>query len=378
MIRFLHLSDLHLGWRPRFMEETEARKVQAERDRVLKEAVDYALVPEHRIDLIIIAGDLFETHAPEQELTELVIRELGRCVQAGKEVITVPGNHDEITYRDSVYRQEQERWPGILVTNPMPDLVAQPEIRGQKVFVYSLAYTGGLTRARPPIRDFPRVEGEGFPLAVFHGSYNWDAGDRSLPLDPDALAGVGYHYIALGHFHLHQTYRMGPGLGVYPGMNAGKGFHDRGVGRLLVGEWQPEQDIRLEQVPVPVPVFEQRVVDVSDISHPAQLADLVKSQGSREAMVQIELRGIAGFPLDPEWLRKRCRDSFRYLEIANNAYYLSEEQLEHLSREKTITGFFLSRMKDRLAEAGSEEERKLLNRALTQGILALRGGKQDA
>jgi exonuclease SbcD len=378
LLRFLHLSDLHLGWRPRFMAEDEATRIQAERDRVLEQAVAYALDPEHQIDFVIIAGDLFETHRPEPEITEQAIKELTKCTNAGKQVITVPGNHDEITYRDSVYRREQERWPGILVTNPMPEPVAQLEIREQQVYVYSLAYIGGITQTKSPINDFPRVEGDGFHLGVFHGSYDWDAGDRSLPLDPDGLAKAGYDYVALGHFHVHQTYQIGRGLAVYPGMIAGKGFHDPGVGELLIGEWQAPKQIRLHKVPIRVPVFEQRVIDVSDFSDLTQLASLLESRGNQETMVRVELQGITGFPIDVDWLLKRTQSYYRYLEILNHSYYLSDSQLELMSQEKTITGFFLAEIKERLSKAESPEEKDLLNRALTHGMLALKGGNHDA
>src|SRR5690606_18200460 len=109
-----------------------------------------------------------------------VISDLKRLIDNGIAVVTVPGNHDEITYADSVYRIHAERWPGVLVQNPMPAHVATLDVHGTPVYVYGLAYTGGLTRARPPISEFPRLDAHGVHVAVFHGSLDWDAGDRSL------------------------------------------------------------------------------------------------------------------------------------------------------------------------------------------------------
>ena len=91
------------------------------------------------IDLVIIAGDLFETHTPEPALIEHVLSKLRQLDNAGIPVITVPGNHDEITYHNSVYRQygTGRTWPGIC-SNPMPELVFRHEIKGVPVFIYSL------------------------------------------------------------------------------------------------------------------------------------------------------------------------------------------------------------------------------------------------
>lgn len=376
MIRFLHLSDLHLGWRPSFMEPDLAKQIQQERDQVLAQAVAYALAPDREIDLVIIAGDLFETHRPGPELVEYAVRQLQRCIDAGKLVITVPGNHDEFTYRDSVYREAQDRWPGLLVTNPMPEPVLQAEIKGHQLYVYSLAYVGGVTRAEPPIEDFPRVQQEGFHLGIFHGSYNWQGGERSLPLDPEGLARANYDYVALGHFHRYRAIKIGGGLGVYPGMAAGKGFHDLGTGELVLGEWEPGTGIKLTGLPVQVPRFQLRQLDISQAADEASLAALIAAEADPGALVQVELQGIVDFPLDCRRLQERVRHHFRYLELVDRSYFLSPDQLERWSQDKTITGFFIRRMKERLQQAASEEEKRLLNRALTQGILALQGGKR--
>lgn len=375
MIRFLHLSDLHLGWRPSFLEEGEAERFQKERDQLFAQAIEYALAPEHNIHLVIIAGDLFETHNPPQNIVETTISKLKSLIDNGIQVITVPGNHDEITYRDSVYRLEGSRWPGVLVTNPNPQLVGQLEVNEEPLYLYSLAYTGGITKTNPPINQFPKTEGEGFHLGVFHGSYNWDGGDRSLPLEPAGLAAANYNYVALGHFHIFATYTLGQGLAVYPGAIGGKGFHDPGVGHLLVGEWQRGKGVRLERVPISAPNFKELIVDISNVNQEEQLVELLEGYQEAEAMVRLVLQGVIGFPLEEQWLQERLEGGFRYLEIDNQSFFLSQEELEQWSQEKTITGYFLNRMGKKLAEAPSEEEKRLLNRALLQGIRALKGGE---
>ena len=219
-MRILHLADLHLGWRPSFLPPEKQEEVQKERDRLLSWAVDYALDEKAAIDLVIVAGDLFETHRPPRELTERVIRDLARLEEAGIHLITVPGNHDEITYHDSVYRQEKERWPGLLVTNPQPRLVGTFSLRGTACYVYSMAYTGGITGSLSPLTAFPREEAAGFHLAVFHGSYGRDGGERSLILKGWP---AGYHYVALGILSPSEL-STGSRAIMYPGIVYGKDF----------------------------------------------------------------------------------------------------------------------------------------------------------
>ena len=60
----------------------------------------------------MIVGDLFETHCPEEPLVAAAVAQLRRLEQAGIPVVTVPGNHDEITYPNSVYQTRRDDWPG--------------------------------------------------------------------------------------------------------------------------------------------------------------------------------------------------------------------------------------------------------------------------
>ena len=371
-MRILHLADLHLGWRPSFLPPEKQEEVQKERDRLLGWAVDYALDEKAAIDLVIVAGDLFETHRPPRELTERVIRDLARLEEAGIHLITVPGNHDEITYHDSVYRQEKERWPGLLVTNPQPRLVGTFSLRGTACYVYSMAYTGGITGSLSPLTAFPREEAAGFHLAVFHGSYGRDGGERSLPLDPKGLAQAGYHYVALGHFHRRQSYQLGAGLAMYPGIVYGKGFHDPGEGSFLVVDFsRPEP--RTEIVPVEIRNFRSETVDVGLPADAEVLAEMLISQSDPRQLLELRFPGLVSFPLNGEEMEARLAPYFYYLEVKDESVEYSRESLERLAEEPTITGIFLRRILARLQEAGDEGERRLLHRALTKGLLALRG-----
>ena len=223
-IRVLHLADLHLGWSPTFMGNLQEER-QRERDDLLKRAVDYVLSEKGAIQMVIIAGDLFETHRPDPALEDAVVKDLRRLIDNGISVVTVPGNHDEISYHDSVYRRRAANWPGILVQNPYPERVANLEINNTPIYLYSLAYTGGLTKPIMDATNLPKSgDTPGVHIGIFHGSLDWDAGDRSLPLASDALATAGYDFVALGHIHKYQEKKKGKTFFLYPGAIEAKSF----------------------------------------------------------------------------------------------------------------------------------------------------------
>lgn len=379
MLRILHLADLHLGWRPSFLGPL-ADDRQRERDGLLRRAVDFVL-ERQPVDLVIIAGDLFETHTPAPALVESVISDLKRLIDNGIAVVTVPGNHDEITYADSVYRIHAERWPGVLVQNPMPAHVATLDVHGTPVHVYGLAYTGGLTRARPPISEFPRLDAHGVHVAVFHGSLDWDAGDRSLPLMSAALAAAGYDYVALGHIHRPGEHRLGAGLAVYPGMVEGKGFSDPGVGRFTVatvgvndGEaGRSVQRVAVETFPAGVRPVRAVELDVTSLEDMDAVERRIRAEAAGKPVMQVRLVGAAPGLMDVEALTARLAGDFYFLEIIDDTSMLDDEAVARLAREPTVRGEFVRRMRALMDQAADDGQRELAARALRRGLAALGG-----
>jgi len=378
VLRCLHLADLHLGWSPSDLPGDRAEVRRHERDLLLRKAVDFALAPENHTCMVIIAGDLFESHRPDPAVAEEAVRQLRRLAQAGVFLVTVPGNHDEITYHDSVYRQRGDSWPGVLVRNPMPDLVASHDLDGTRIFVYSLAYTGGLTRT-DELGSLPRAGDAGIHIGVFHGSLDWNAGDRSLPIASQALAAAGYHYVALGHIHRHGESRVGRGLAVYPGMVEAKGFDDPGTGELTVVEFDGT-GVAVKASPVPVRKHVSAEIDVSAVPSHDALADACRRTvaADGDALVRMTLKGVPPFAIDVDALAAALQSEFFYVEVLDETAFLSEELGRQLASEPTVRGYFVKRLMERLEQAADEREKKVLDLAMRKGLAAFqgRGGKR--
>ncbi|MGB4726025.1 MAG: metallophosphoesterase, partial [Thermogutta sp.] len=117
----LHLADLHLDASPEARLDDAVRAwLLGARRRILNALASWIARDESRIGLVLIAGDLFDRHDPPQEVVSearTALAEIARLVP----VVTVPGNHDEYSYAQCVYRRGD--WPGVLVTSPEPQLV---------------------------------------------------------------------------------------------------------------------------------------------------------------------------------------------------------------------------------------------------------------
>ncbi len=374
MIRLMHLADLHLGWEPKYLPDDKRKIRKKERDELLQKAVDIALSSQHNIDGVIIVGDLFEKYKPEDSLVRETLRQISRITASGMMVVTIPGNHDEITYRESVYRTHASQWPGHLVTNPMPEHCITHAIHDTPVYVYSLAYTGGLTKSSA-INVFPRVQEEGLHIGAFHCSLDWDGlADRSLPLSSSKLSTANYHYIAMGHYHQFIEKNIGRAKAVYPGAVEFKSFNDPGTGRFTVFEWDGT-NITIEKIPTAIREYEANTIDISLISSYDELKSNCLIHKDSEKIFKLTLCGTPRFHFNQQQLLEELQSSFFHLELSNTAQYFSEYFLETIINEPTVRGMYVKRMRQRMEEAQDEREKKVLQQALLQGLAALEGSE---
>src|SRR4051795_10885748 len=85
-MRILHTSDWHVG------KVLKGRNRHEEHIRVLAQIVEIARA--ERPDLVIIAGDLYDTAAPSADATRVVTRALSALRRTGAQVVAIGGNHD--------------------------------------------------------------------------------------------------------------------------------------------------------------------------------------------------------------------------------------------------------------------------------------------
>jgi len=369
----MHLSDLHLGWQGAFLGEKAASRAQ-ERDDALRKAVDLALAPSESVDGVIIAGDLFEHHRPPMAVVEGALRQLSRLTHGGKFLLTVPGNHDEISYHDSVYRQYAERWPGHLVTAANPAHVGSYTIRGEEVHFYSVAYTSGLTRCEVPLADLPRQDLPGIHIGVFHGSLDCPVTWRSLPLSSKELARAAYDYVALGHFHQARRQECGPTLLSYCGAIEGKGFDDLGTGQVQLVEVARGR-ARLQSVALPLRPQRILRLNLDEMPDEGAWRAWIDERQAQEAMVRIVLKGTASFAAPCEKISSYAAGLFYYCEVVDQTMGLSDEILAELALETSVRGYFTRQLLAKAEAAPSALEKQECLQALCLGLTAL--GKEQ-
>jgi DNA repair protein SbcD/Mre11 len=95
-MKILHTSDWHVG------KVLKGRDRHDEQVAVLRSIVRTAR--DENVDVVLVAGDLFETAAPAAKAQGLVMRSLLALREDGRHVVVIAGNHDNQALLDAVYR----------------------------------------------------------------------------------------------------------------------------------------------------------------------------------------------------------------------------------------------------------------------------------
>ena len=243
-LRVLHTADVHLdsdGY-------GDAHQQIVHRDRgrrVFRCIVDRALTD--TVDLLLIAGDLFDHNRVSDETVAFVRTELERLRQP---VVILPGNHDAL--RTSAIYDRHDLTAGASHVHVIRQLNGEtidfPEL---EVVVWGRAMEEHAPEFRP-LAHIPGRDDRRWCLAMAHGFF-YEARqrpERSSPIFADEVRDTGWDYIALGHQHVQTNVSQGGVAAYYAGapvIEWGGGHPERTVLRI---DLSAEDGIRVEPRPL--------------------------------------------------------------------------------------------------------------------------------
>lgn len=206
-----------------------------------------------------MAGDLFHRQPLLRELKEVdgLFASLERT-----QVVLIAGNHDYMR-RDSYYRTFQWSANVHFLGSASVEAVELPAL---ETAVYGCSYHE--RQIRQPLYDSAPAAGrQRREILLAHG------GDTDhIPVSREALAGLGYDYVALGHIHMPQV--VIPGLAAYAGALEPTDRNDTGHHGYIQGEIT-EDGCRFSFVPFASREYIHCEVEVDRRTTGAGLADLI-------------------------------------------------------------------------------------------------------
>jgi DNA repair protein SbcD/Mre11 len=386
MLRLLHTADVHLGARHADLGEVAA----AQRERqfaAFKATIDLALA--EKVDVVLIAGDLFDSNSQPRRSVERVAAELKRLSEKKIRTVIIPGTHD-VYDRSSVYRAHD--LAAMSTTAAGDDLVTvltsdRPDVH--------LAACDAVIHTR--VFDTKRAPKS--PLGDLHvGSdkrATWKIGllhaAVAIPGRTDAdevvvtkeeIAATGLDYLALGHWHSTQRGTAGAVTYAYSGAPEPVAVDQDKAGKVLLVSLDNalgQKAVAIEERQVGRTRFEKVEVDAAGITSQPALVERLAAKADKDLVLDVRLVGVKAdeLDIDVDEIETQIRASFLKVRVRDLSMPAMTEGI--LPPPDTIAGAFIREVEGRIAEleAGDGEaqaaEAAELRDVLRLGRLLLAG-----
>jgi exonuclease SbcD len=382
MLRLLHTADVHLGARHADLGEQATAQRERQFDS-FRASVDLALG--EKVDLFLIAGDLFDSNTQPRRSVERVAGELARLAEAAIRTVIIPGTHD-VYDRASIYRAydlpalaglppDSDRIVILTPDRPQVGLPALDAAVYGRVFATKRAPQSPLAGFQVP-DDAPT-----WRIGLVHGAVAIPGrtdGDEVV-VTRDEIAASGLDYLALGHWHSAQTGKAGEVTYAYSGAPESVALDQDGAGKVLLVTLDTKADARtvsVEERAVGRTRFEKLDVDAGRLASQPALVERLAAKADPDLVLDLRLTGVRPDELDlhPDEVENELAGRFLRLRVRDASLAALTEG--PLPPPDTIIGAFIRDMEARIGErerVGDQTEAAELRDALRLGRLLLTG-----
>ncbi len=381
MVRLLHTADVHLGARHADLGERAA----AQRERqfaAFVATIDLAIA--EKVDLVIVAGDLFDSNVQPRRSVERVAAQLKRLVEARIRTVIAPGTHD-VFDRASIYRAYD--LPALagavgsdLVTVLDPD---HPDVhlKALDVVVHGPCFATKRAPRSPLVGlDASKDDRAAWHVGLLHAALaipNQTEHDEVV-ITTDEVAATHLDYLALGHWHSTSQGVAGKTHYAYSGAPEPVAVDQDRAGNVLLVTLSGDgkRRVSIEERKVGKTRFERIEVDAAALgSQPALVAALTK-RADPDLVLDVQVIGVRPdeLDLDPDEVEAELAARFLKLRVRDRSVPAPPEGIP--APAGTVLGAFIHDVEAQIAEAeaaGGDESAGELREVLRLGRLLLTG-----
>ena len=357
MLRVLHTADVHLG--ARHADLGDAAAAQRERQfAAFSASVDLALA--EKVDLFLIAGDLFDSNTQPRRSVERVAGELARLAEARVRTVIIPGTHD-VYDRSSIYRAYD--LAVLAGTQPADEMVTvltpgRPWIHLEACNVVVHGPVFATKRApRSPLLGLAAVETPPatWTIGLLHAALNIPGrtDQDEVVITTDEIAASGLDYLALGHWHSAQVAKAGGVTYAYAGAPEPVAVDQDRAGKVLLvtlDERDGTRYVTVDKRTVGRTEFQHLEVDAATVESQPALVTRLKAAASPDMVLDVRLIGVRRDELDVE--AAEVEDALRGAFLRVRVRDLSQPALSEglLPPAETIAGAFIRNVEGRIAD----------------------------
>ncbi len=383
MLRLLHTADVHLGARHTDLGDG-ASALRERRFAAFRSAIDLAVA--EKVDLVLVAGDLFDSNTQPRRSVERVAAEIRRLVEAKIRTVIIPGTHD-VYDRASIYRAHD--LPGLSGSTADDDWVtvltpSWPDIHLPALDAVAYGRVFATKRApHSPLEglDVTTDDRATWKIGLVHGALAIPGvveRDEVL-ITTDEIAHSGLDYLALGHWHSAQQGRAGSTTWAYSGAPEPVAVDQDKAGNVLLVTLDGSGDkktVTVEERRVGRTRFESLELDLAPLGSQPALVERLRSMADPDLVLDVRLTGLRPdeVDVDIDEVEVELRPAFFRLRVRDRSVPPLTEGV--LPPVDTVAGAFIRDLEGRIAELEAEEradEAAELRDALRLGRLMLAG-----
>jgi exonuclease SbcD len=367
MLKILHTADIHLG--AKFSGLGNKSTSQREQLRTTFKNVIATAINE-RVNIVLIAGDLFDANQQPQRNIDLVIEQFNLLGLDNIPVCLIPGTHDSLDL-SSIYRKVDFEGKCSNLKIFADENMSYKEYPELNLTVYGKPNLSNRSYISP-LKGLKPSTSTKFHIAMAHGSFyipgKAEKDDHVFRLEEVKASGMDY--LALGHWHRVYNCSKEP-----PAWYSGP------------PEWIPDQrercavllvslldagEVKVEPKMLGLRDYDEVEIDMSEIQDLAKLKVRISEGANQNLVRKATLKGLrdAELIVNPEELETELGEEFFHLSVVDESHPKSGEVTE--DEERLIRNRFVKLMNGQI-EGLEGEERDIAENALQYGIALLDG-----
>jgi DNA repair exonuclease SbcCD nuclease subunit len=362
MLRLLHTADVHLGARHADLGDRAA--TQRERQfAAFVATIDLALA--EKVDLVLIAGDLFDSNVQPKRSVERAASQLQRLVEARIRLVIAPGTHD-VFDRASIYRAyDLPAMAGAvgsdLVTVLDPD---HPDVhlKSLDAVVHGRCFA---TKRAPhsPLDglDTSKDDRATWHIGLLHAALAIEGktdGD-DVVVTNDEIAATHLDYLALGHWHSTQKGKAGRTSWAYSGAPEPVAMDQDGAGNVLVvslEEADGRKRVTVEERKVGRTRVEKVQLDAASVGSQPSLVAKLAERADPDLVLDVEITGMKPDELDVHADEVEAELADRFLKLRVRDRSVAPLPDGPTVSTDTVLGAFIRDLEAQIAEAEARDD----------------------
>ena len=367
MLKILHTADIHLG--AKFSGLGNKGASQREQLRTTFKNIIATAIDE-RVNVVLIAGDLFDANQQPQRNIDLVIEQFNLLGSNNIPICLIPGNHDYLD-SSSIYRKVDFEGKCSNLKIFADETISYKEYPELSLTVYGKPNLSNMSY-KSPLEGLKPLTSSKFHIAIAHGSFyipeKIAEDDHVFRLEEVKASGMDY--LALGHWHRVYKCSAKP-----PAWYSGPPEwipDQKEKGAVLLVSLLDDGKVEVESKMLGLRDYNEIEIEVSGIQDLAKLEARISEGANQNLVRKATLKGLrnAEIIVNPEELETELGEEFFHLSVIDKSHPQSREVTD--DEDRLIRSRFIRLMKVQI-ENLEGEEKEIAENALQYGIALLDG-----